>query len=48
MGFSMGHTVFHTQVAQTTPETNDEVKEPDNSDENMKSKGIILSERQKE
>ena len=48
MEFSMGQTVFHTQVAQITPETNQEVKEPDNSDENIKTKRIILSERQKE
>ena len=48
MGFSMGQTVFHTQVVQTKPGTNEEVKEPDTSDENIKTKRIILRERQKE
>ena len=45
MGFSMGQTVFHTKVVQTKPETNEEVKEPNDSDENIKTKRILLSDR---
>ena len=47
MGFSMGQTVCHTQIGQPTPETNEEVKNSNNYDENIKIKRVISSKSRK-